>query len=193
MELSKQIKKYRMEFGLSQDELAERLYVSRQTISNWENDKNYPDIKSITLMSYIFNVSVDELVKGSPEEVKELIMGEERKNFEKYSIIMTVLLIVCVVSLWPLLHFMDLWGISVWAAVYAATMYYTIKIEKLKKKFNMQTYKEIDAFMNEKRLNEAEKNQEYGKRPYQHILLGMASLVVTLGVALLFAFIMGDL
>ena len=39
MELGKQIKKYRTEAGLSQEELADKVYVSRQTISNWENDK----------------------------------------------------------------------------------------------------------------------------------------------------------
>lgn len=54
MELSKQIKKYRTEANLSQEELADKIYVSRQTISNWENEKNYPDIKSLVLMSEVF-------------------------------------------------------------------------------------------------------------------------------------------
>ena len=47
MELGKQIKKHRQEAHLSQDELANRIYVSRQTISNWENDKSYPDVNSL--------------------------------------------------------------------------------------------------------------------------------------------------
>ena len=51
MEISKQIKKYRAQENLSQEELAEKIFVSRQTISNWENDKNYPDIKSLLLIS----------------------------------------------------------------------------------------------------------------------------------------------
>lgn len=45
--------------SLSQDALAEKIYVSRQTISNWENDKNYPDIKSLILLSEVFHISVD--------------------------------------------------------------------------------------------------------------------------------------
>ena len=49
MELGKQIKKHRQEVQLSQEELAERVYVSRQTISNWENDKSYPDVNSLVL------------------------------------------------------------------------------------------------------------------------------------------------
>ena len=47
MELSAQIKKYRTELNLSQEELAEKVYVTRQTISNWETGKSYPDIHSL--------------------------------------------------------------------------------------------------------------------------------------------------
>lgn len=193
MELAKQIKKYRIEYGLSQDELAEKLYVSRQTISNWENEKNYPDIKSILLMSYIFNISVDELVKGDMEDVKELIFKEDMDNFEKYSTIMTVGMFICVISLWPLLHFMELRGIAAWAIIWLITMFYALKVEKYKNKFNIHTYKEIDAFYRGKRLNEAEKNQEYGKRKYQKLLLGVGAGVITLSVAVIFAFLFGDI
>ena len=59
MELGKQIKKYRSEMNLSQEELADKVFVSRQTVSNWENDKNYPDIKSLLLLSEVFGVSLD--------------------------------------------------------------------------------------------------------------------------------------
>lgn len=64
MELGKQIKKYRQELQLSQEELADHVYVSRQTISNWENDKSYPDVTSLVLLSEIFQISLDKLIKG---------------------------------------------------------------------------------------------------------------------------------
>ena len=54
MDISNQIKKRRTDMGLSQEELAERIYVSRQTISNWETDKTYPDIQSLLLLSISF-------------------------------------------------------------------------------------------------------------------------------------------
>ena len=57
MEIGKQIKKYRTSLGMSQEMLAERIFVSRQTISNWENDKNYPDIKSLLMLSSLFEIS----------------------------------------------------------------------------------------------------------------------------------------
>ena len=44
MNLGSQIKKYRSALSMSQDELAEKLFVSRQSVSNWENDKTYPDM-----------------------------------------------------------------------------------------------------------------------------------------------------
>ena len=69
MELGRQIRKYRTEANLSQEELAEKVFVSRQTISNWENDKSYPDIKSLVLMSEIFEVSIDNLIKGDLERI----------------------------------------------------------------------------------------------------------------------------
>ncbi|MEG0386668.1 MAG: helix-turn-helix transcriptional regulator, partial [Solibacillus sp.] len=67
MNLSNQIKKYRTREQFSQEELAEKLYVSRQTISNWENERSYPDIHNLLLMSVLFNVSLDDLVKGDIE------------------------------------------------------------------------------------------------------------------------------
>ena len=48
---------------MSQDEFADKIYVSRQTVSNWETGKNYPDINSLILMSETFGVSVDTLLK----------------------------------------------------------------------------------------------------------------------------------
>ena len=63
MNIGSQIKKYREQLKISQEELADKVFVSRQTISNWENNKNYPDIKSLSLLSYIFNVSIDDFIK----------------------------------------------------------------------------------------------------------------------------------
>ena len=93
MEFSKQIKKYRAEANLSQEELANRVFVSRQTISNWENNKNYPDIKSLVLMSEIFQVSLDNLIKGDLERMKKEIDIQEYARFQKDGTIFTVLFI----------------------------------------------------------------------------------------------------
>ena len=90
MELSKQIKKYRTEANLSQEELADKIYISRQTISNWENEKNYPDIKSLVLMSEVFQVSLDNLIKGDLERMKKEIDTQEYAKFQKDSLCFAV-------------------------------------------------------------------------------------------------------
>ena len=84
MELNAQIKKYRTELNLSQEELAEKVYVTRQTISNWENGKSYPDIHSLLLLSSLFNVSLDQLIKGDVETMKEIINEQEVKKLNHY-------------------------------------------------------------------------------------------------------------
>lgn len=76
MEISKQIKKHRLDAELSQEELAEKIFVTRQTISNWENNRSYPDINSLILLSNFFDISLDILVKGDLEEMKEEIKLE---------------------------------------------------------------------------------------------------------------------
>lgn len=63
MELGTQIRKYRNERTLSQEALAEKAYVSQQTVSNWENDKSYPDVNSLVLLSEVFEISLDQLIK----------------------------------------------------------------------------------------------------------------------------------
>ena len=57
MELGNQIKKYRSEIQISQEQLADRIYVSRQTISNWENEKSYPDVNSLILLSEVSTIT----------------------------------------------------------------------------------------------------------------------------------------
>ena len=123
MELGKQIKRYRSELGMFQDTLAEKIYVSRQTVSNWENDKNYPDINSLLRLSEVFHISIDILIRGD--------------------------------------------------------------VEKMKKEFDIQTYKEIVAFGEGKMLDEITKAREEGKRPYQKLLLAAGSALIALAAALL--------
>lgn len=63
--------------------MAEKVYVTRQTISNWENGKNYPDVKSLLLLSTLFHISLDTLVKGDLEEMREQIKAEDIKKWNR--------------------------------------------------------------------------------------------------------------
>lgn len=62
--VAKNIKKIRLESGITQEELAEKLFVTRQTISNWENGKSQPDIETLTTLAEV--LSVDNLHEYNP-------------------------------------------------------------------------------------------------------------------------------
>lgn len=72
MEIGKKLKEVRMKLNLTQEQVAEELFVSRQTISNWENEKSYPDILSIIKLSDLYNISLDELLKGDQKMIEHL-------------------------------------------------------------------------------------------------------------------------
>lgn len=190
MELGKQIKMYRLENKLSQEELADRIYVSRQTISNWENDKSYPDINSLVLLSEVFKISLDRLIKGDIETMKDVIQKEEVDKMNRYGKIYTIMLIVTVVSAVPLFMWLGLWALIPWGIVWMVSMYFASKIEKIKKDNDVQTYKEIVAFSEGKLLDDIHKQQEIGKRPYQKMLLAIGSVFITLCVCMLIGLLM---
>lgn len=186
MELGKQIRKYRKEQSLSQDELAEKVYVSRQTISNWENDKSYPDVNSLIFLSEVFHTSIDNLIKGDVEVMKEQVKNEDRKEFEKISRIFSVLFLAMMITPIPLIHYLKYVGIAIWVLLAVVTLYFSFIVEKKKKQFDIQTYREIIAFMEGEKLDEIAKAREEGKTPYQKILLCVGAAVVTLVVAIIF-------
>ena len=190
MELGKQIKKYRIEKEYSQEELANKIYVTRQSISNWENDKTYPDVNSLVLLSEIFQVSIDELIKGDLNKMKETIKKEEILKFNQYGMIFSVLLIVSIVSILPLTMLFGYYGLIPWILIYSVTMFYAFKVEKLKKQHDIQTYKEIVAFTEGKRLDEIQKQREIGKRPYQKVLLVFVTALITILVCILIGLLM---
>ena len=64
MEIGKKLKEARLNRDLTQEVIAEKLNVSRQTISNWENEKSYPDIISVIELSTLYSISLDDLLKG---------------------------------------------------------------------------------------------------------------------------------
>lgn len=175
MELGNQIKQHRNRMGLSQEELADRVYVSRQTISNWENDKNYPDIKSLLLLSSCFGVSLDDLVKGDMKEMKEQIQKEDIRLFRRHSWIYLFLLVVMVVLMPPVWFKGNALVIILWCILFAVTLIHAFWLERWMKHHDIQTYKEVVAFCEGRHLDEIEQQREYGKRPYQKFVMVLIS------------------
>lgn len=80
MDIGNQIRERRARLGLSQDELAQKLYVSRVTISHWETGKTLPDVQSILLLANLFDTTIDELVRGDVDEMREMVKRSEQRT-----------------------------------------------------------------------------------------------------------------
>ena len=74
------LKELRKEKGLTQEELSNEIGTTKLTISNWENEKSYPDIISVIALSDLYSISLDDLLKGDREMMEHL---EECTNVVK--------------------------------------------------------------------------------------------------------------
>jgi len=138
----------------------------------------------------LFDVSLDQLVKGDIEMMKEETKKEEFAKMNRYGRIYTLMLIATAVSAVPLFLRLGVWAFIPWGIIWAISMYFAFKVEKVKKDNDAQTYKEIVAFSEGKRLDIIQKQREIGKRPYQKILSAIGSAVLTFAVCVLVGFLM---
>lgn len=158
MELARQLKAKREEHGLSQDEVAKAIFVSRQTVSNWETDKTYPDVQSLLLLSQLFGVSIDELIKGDAAAMQQAIEEDSRKM----RLLSIGMLAFSGLAFLFLLVFSLVWqepsgfarmskgniaGAATFVVLYAIGFGMAIAIDRLKKKHDIVTYREIDRFL----------------------------------------------
>ena len=182
MELQNTIKNLRTNMGLSQEQLADAVYVTRQTVSSWENGKSYPDVKSLVLLANFFGVSLDILIKGDVEKMKEISKGDIAK-LNRMSLILALMYIPLLALPVPLAKFLGWWGFAAYLPIVAAVLLYAFRVERFKKEHDIQTYREISAFMEGKRLDEASALREEGKRPYQKVLLAIGAALLGAAVA----------
>ena len=152
MELAGQIKKHRQALGISQEALAEKIYVSRQTISNWETARTYPDVQSLLLLSVAFDISIDELVKGDVETMEESVRKADHSLIWMYAAEMLLTVIAIVALFFALDSFIEKNTTSgfacllVFAATFATALGLSFAVKKAKVRNNILTYQEILAF-----------------------------------------------
>ena len=96
MFIGSKISDLRASRGYSQEKLAELLLVSRQTISNWENDKTYPDVDRLVALSDLFEISLDELIKEDIPLMKNKI---SRQKIRVYGLSFVSVMILSYLSL----------------------------------------------------------------------------------------------
>ncbi|WP_024858071.1 helix-turn-helix domain-containing protein [Ruminococcus albus] len=187
MELSKTKKRLRTEKGWSQETLAEKAYVSRQTISNWENEKNYPDVHSLLILSDLFGVSLDELIKGDVETMKNTIHNKDASALKRAQWCGVIGLILLMAVVTPIYEHFGTVGMVIGSLLAGALAVFTFmsfhKMEAIKSEHDIQTQREIIAFMNGETLDDIEKAKEQGIRNSNR--RGMIAALVICGISII--------
>ncbi|MGL4762422.1 MAG: helix-turn-helix domain-containing protein [Sarcina sp.] len=175
MNISKQLKNYRKKLDISQEGLAEIVHVSRQTISNWENDKSYPDLQSLVLLSEYFEISLDELVKGDIVIMKDELGRNEMQKLTIWSIVNFMVVAFSTVffvkfkSIIPAITLILGLFLMFWIAW---------KIEKIKENKDIKTYEEIMAYMKKQEIPKIEEKERKKKIWVQGIVYTLISGVI---------------
>ena len=108
MDIGGKIKKSRTDAKITQEQASQALVISRQTISNWENERSYPDIVSVLKMSDLYSVSLDYLLKGEGPMKDYLDYIEESTNTVKSKTRLSKLLLV--------LSYLVIWAFNIMAS-----------------------------------------------------------------------------
>ena len=108
VDIGGKIKKSRTDAEITQEQAAQALGISRQTISNWENERSYPDIVSVLKMSDLYGVSLDYLLKGEDPMEDYLDYIEESTNTVKSNARLSKLLLV--------LSYLVIWSFNIMAS-----------------------------------------------------------------------------
>ncbi|MBU5365755.1 helix-turn-helix transcriptional regulator [Enterococcus devriesei] len=99
MEVGERLKARRNELNLTQDQVADSLGITRQTMSNWENGRSYPDIERVIRLSELYALSLDELLKGDQKMVRHLQENTVVNHFLKLFIGMLLVNVALMVVL----------------------------------------------------------------------------------------------
>lgn len=187
LEIGKTIKQHRAELGWSQEVLAEKAYVSRQTVSNWETEKSYPDVHSLLILSDLFGVSLDELIKGDVAVMKEQVKSKDVRTFKKLQLICGLGILLLIVTGVPLLEYGGAIGGVVWGALAVGVFLAWHRFEQIKSENDVQTYREVLAFVNGSTLDDIEKEAQKRKsmKGLEIIVIVQAIVILLVGVGVI--------
>lgn len=124
MEIGQKLRQARLDSGLTQEAVAERVGVSRQTVSNWENNRSYPDIASVITLSDLYSLTLDELLKGDVAMIRYLEESTDVvRSREKLSRLLVVLTYLIIWALSILVFWM---GFKEEAMLYSIATFYLV-------------------------------------------------------------------
>lgn len=97
MNIGKRIHEIRQQKNITQEQLAKDLAVSRQAVSKWESGKAIPDIENLMYISSLYDVSLDELIKGDDKVSQKIVADASAKKWHKLSILFFITLLVYII------------------------------------------------------------------------------------------------
>ena len=123
--IGKNISKFRKVQEMTQDQLAERLHVTRQAVSNWENGKTQPDVETLEQLAECFGVSVEMMIYGKSESQGNNIIVEKtvKKGIDESLAVGIALAVVISYTKWQSIGWAIFHGLLNWGYV----IYYAIK------------------------------------------------------------------
>ena len=87
MKISTILKQHRLDSNLTQEQVAEKVFVSTKSISNWENDRNFPDIESLVRLAKLYNLSLDSLLLEGSDIMNDIKKKEKAYELQKISLL----------------------------------------------------------------------------------------------------------
>ena len=179
MDIGNQIRTRREAMGLSQEELAQKVYVSRNTISNWECSRTYPDLQSLLMLGVLFDTSLDTLVKGDLDVMEEKL-AESRKQFNRWAWVMAAGLGTAIILVIPLTWKFGWWGLGAVALIWSVPFVASLRVERIKKDADLITYDEISAFMEGRKVErDSRLRTPHGQRA-RRLRIIVATIVVAI-------------
>ena len=144
MKIGTIIKEKRTKLGLTQEDLAKKLHVSRSSISNWEIDRNYPDIKLIVNVSKVLNIPLEELLKEDSDIVNKISEDTiiRNKTGRKNKILIILIFVLIFSILTAAIYFSNIDDISNKKEIVGAY----ISNERLYIKTDLPIYKSIGGY-----------------------------------------------
>ena len=178
VELAKRIKEHRERLGMSQGELAKAVFVTRNTISNWETDRTYPDVQSLLLLSNIFGVSIDALVREDSPEMREALAAGS-KRMRRLGIVMTVFGLACLAwVIAGIIMDLDVPCIVMPAVVlFAPASVAAFRVDKMRHDNQLYAYQSVEAYL---AGEDPDVNSRFNQRAGEHWVARRITLTVLL-------------
>lgn len=183
MELQNRLVELRRERGLSQEALAEKLYVSRQTISNWERGQTYPELNSLLLLATYFDISLDNLIKGDFIEMQQT-HDEEKCQLRKWLVILGVA-IFSSSFIQPIGRFYDIVNFEILSSLILSFICYCLfRVSRLVRNHQLRTYNEILDFINTKEKRDSDRPAFWKEIKITAVLITIIWILIITGQAL---------